>query len=688
MRLSEFLRPSQLGDSARLAPSAATQVHTKPSASASKVIAATLVISQLLQPLTSLAQSNRTDDLGPIRLSTGNNSSQRESSSSDERSERGATSRSTTRRSGSDSDGRSGKSTKNPERELDREERRLLERELIQKDYQRLSEFERYVQRAVGDPENGTPFIRRFGSELMQDSDSVLSQDAVNQVPQDYLISVGDEVLLTIWGAVEADLRLVVDRAGRINVPRVGPVMVAGQRYADLGTTIDQRVGQVFKNYKLSASLGRLRSIRVYVTGFTERPGAYTISSLSTLVNALTRAGGPTASGSYRNIELRRAGKLISTFDLYALLLKGDKTSDRTLQSEDVIHIGPVGSQVALIGSVNTPAIFELRANETVDDLLAMAGGFTAVADRSRLTVERLDARNDARISELVLPASGRQQPRSGDLLRAFSAVDVSLPQHKQNKRVRVEGEVLRPGDFILPANSTLADAVKAAGGLTTGAYIFGTEFSRESVRLSQQDNYDRALRDLETEFTRATTTQRALTADEANAQASRSQGSTKLIERLRAVRPTGRIVLQLRPDASSLPELVVEDGDKLLIPSRPTTVGVFGSVFNGGSYLYSTGGSVSDFLRLAGGPTRGADTGSIFVLRANGSVVSARQRSGGWVFAGGSGLEATPAEPGDTIFVPEELNKTTFVQEAKEWTQILYQFGLGAAALQTIRNN
>ena len=320
-----------------------------------------------------------------------------------------------------------------------------------------------------------------------------------------------------------------------------------------------------------------------------------------------------------------------------------------------------------------------------MDDLLAMAGGFTALADRSRLSVEHLDERNDARISELALPQQGKQQPRSGDLLRAFSAVDVALPQFKQSKRVKVEGEVRRPGEFILPANSSVADAIKAAGGLTPGAYLFGTDFSRETVRIAQQENYDRALRDLETEFTRAATTQRAISADEASAQASRAQGSTKLIERLRAIRPTGRIVLQLNPATTSLPDLALEDGDRLLIPARPTTVGVFGSVFNGGSYLWKEGSSVEDILKLAGGPTKGADSGSTFVLRANGSVASSRQGSSAWL-SFGSALSATPALPGDTVFVPEELNKTTFIQEAKEWTQILYQFGLGAAALKTIR--
>jgi protein involved in polysaccharide export with SLBB domain len=129
-----------------------------------------------------------------------------------------------------------------------------------------------------------------------------------------------------------------------------------------------------------------------------------------------------------------------------------------------------------------------------------------------------------------------------------------------------------------------------------------------------------------------------------------------------------------------------VEDGDRLYVPARANTVGVFGSVFNGGSYLLKPGNSIDDIVRLAGGPTRGADAGSMFVLRANGSVVSARQSSSGW-FGSGNGVSMLAALPGDTVFVPEELNKTTFVQEAKEWTQILYQFGLGAAALKTIRN-
>jgi protein involved in polysaccharide export with SLBB domain len=418
------------------------------------------------------------------------------------------------------------------------------------------------------------------------------------------------------------------------------------------------------------------------VTGFARMPGAYNVSSLSTLLGSLIQAGGPSASGSFRNIELRRNGQRVADFDFYQLLLHGDRSADKPLLADDVIYIGPSGPQVALVGSVNKPAIFELRPGETLNDVLDMAGGFNTVADSTRLLVQHIGVKMADRVAELPMPQSGTQKPQNGDLLRAISVVDAAHPRDDQSKRVKVEGEVLRPGEYVLPANATLNDAIAVAGGLTKNAFVFGTEFTRDSVRKVQQENYDRALRDLETEFTRTTSTQRAISADDAAAQAARASGATRLIERLRATRPTGRVVLQLDYSASRLPELAVEDGDRINVPPVPNTVGIFGSVFNGGSFIYRSGSTLEDILRLAGGPTRGADPDSIFVLRANGTVVSARQSSN-WF--GGGDITHLAAQPGDTVFVPEELNKTSFLQGAKEWTQILYQFGLGVAAFKVI---
>jgi protein involved in polysaccharide export with SLBB domain len=340
----------------------------------------------------------------------------------------------------------------------------------------------------------------------------------------------------------------------------------------------------------------------------------------------------------------------------------------------------------ALIGSFNQPAVIELKPGDAVNDAIAYAGGLSVVADQRRVAMERLSERNDRRVTELSLPRDGAFKVVNGDVLSAFNSVSAALAQAKQFKRVRVEGEVAIPGDYVLTPTSTLMDAVRAAGGLTPEAYLFGTDFSRESVRRVQEVQYERALRDLETEFALNTSSQKVSSAGDAMALGQNQINTTRLVDRLRAVKPTGRIILDLGSASRELPSLTVEDGDRLYIPARPTTVGVFGSVFNGGSYLYTAGASVEDMLKQAGGPTRGADKSSIFVIRANGSVASAHSISKGWLNIG-AGMANLPALPGDTVFVPEDMNKTSFMQEAKDWTQILYQLGLGAAALKTIRN-
>ena len=540
-------------------------------------------------------------------------------------------------------------------------------------------EFEKYVQQLPDGRD-----VRRFGANLVTD-DAIASatQDPLPSVPGDYVIRPGDEIALTIWGSVDANLQLTVDRAGHISVPRVGSISVSGLHEADLADAISHRVGQTFKNFQLTATMGQVRAIRVFVSGYVQRPGSVTVNGLSSVLHALMRAGGPATAGSFRDIHLRRSGKEVAVFDLYDLLLKGDRNTDRLVQPDDVIFVGPVGTQVAVLGSVNQQAIYELRPGETLADVLLMAGNLNAVADRSRVSIERLADRNTGRVALLSLPADASAALGTGDVIRAFSVVTAALPQDKQNEHVRIEGEVAHPGDYILPPGTHVADALRAAGGLTAAAYPYATEFTRESVRKTQEVNYERALRDLETDISRNQANQRVTSTEELSTQAATAQTSSRLLERLRQVRPTGRVVLQLQPDATSLPNLALEDGDTIKVPSRSTSVGIFGSVFNTGSFVFEPDHTTEQYLALAGGPTRGADKASIFMLRANGSVISAQQGSSFW--HSGNDFSQAVVQPGDTIFVPEELGKASFIQGAKDWTQILYQFGLGLAGIKSL---
>lgn len=557
------------------------------------------------------------------------------------------------------------------------------------------SEFELFVRQMAGITkiqgerldEEGLETLRRFGSDLMagrQLVDADPSGEAPNLVPDDYVLGPGDEVIVNLWGGVEANLRLEIDRSGRIAIPRVGTVALTGVRYADLRETIAKRVATQFRSFDVAVSLGQVRAVRVYVTGFVTRPGAVNVSGLSTVLRGLMAAGGPTAVGSYRNIQLKRGGTVVSTFDLYDLLLRGDRSADRVLRNDDVIHVAAVGPQVGVIGSVNKAAVFELRSGETVADALAMAGGLSAVANRNLAVVHRLDERTGQALRNVDLNKDLGQALGNGDVLRVMSAGDVARPMLRQSKRVRVEGEVQHPGDYLLPAGSTLRDAINAAGGTTTEAFVFGTEFTRETVRVSQIENYDRALRDLEAEFTRQAVTRAEKVVPPSDEQSSRNTAQVRMIERLRSVQPNGRVVLQLAAQDKLLPEMPLEDGDRLYVPARPSTINVYGSVFNAGSYVFAGGRSLEQYLGLAGGATRSADTDSVFVVRANGSVVS-NQKRGAWKISGGV-VEALPALPGDTIFVPEDMYHTTASAELKDWAQILYQFGLGALALKNLK--
>src|ERR1700722_3149732 len=266
------------------------------------------------------------------------------------------------------------------------------------------SDFQLFAEEAAGRT------LQVYGRRLFDEVPTTFAPIDHIAVSADYVIGPGDELLIRAWGKIDLDSHLIVDRNGQISLPKVGTVIVAGLRYDQLESHLRWSIGNFFKDFELNVTLGRLRSIQIYVLGSARQPGAYTVSSLSTLVNALFASGGPSATGSMRHIQLRRNDHLVSDFDVYNLLRNGDKSHDVQLLPGDVIYIPPVGPQVALLGSVNEPGIYETRGDTTVSTALEYAGGLTNLAGTDRVLLERVEDHRSRRVDEFGLDASGLQR--------------------------------------------------------------------------------------------------------------------------------------------------------------------------------------------------------------------------------------------------------------------------------------
>ena len=730
-------------------------------------------------------------------------------------------------------------------------------------------EFQDFVAQSTG---RDLPI---FGSDLFTNVPSTFAPVDNIPVTSDYVIGPGDEIMIHAWGQLEIDYSAVVDRTGTINIPKVGTVDVAGIKYQNLQSYLKTAIGRVFRNFDLNVSLGQLRAIQVFVVGQARRPGSYTISSMSTLVNAIFAAGGPSARGSMRAIQLKRGNQVVTELDLYDLLINGDKSKDARLLPGDVIYIPPVGPLVAITGSVNVPAIFELKPTPTepqptthdprpttstggpalrapatndLSDLIAWAGGLASTASGQKATVERIDDHKTLKVAEFKLDAPGMQtrlhdgdlvtiysvasrienavtlrgdvaQParfpwrpgmrvkdlipnsdalisrhywlrknqtvglnntvaelprrtpprdvspvlaqnapvglgvgqglearpeektriksvdeikrnldevnwdyaviermnpkdlsttlvpfnlgkailendptqnlllQPGDVVTVFSVDDVQVPIAKQTKYVRLEGEFANPGVYSVEPGETLRQLVARVGGLSPNAYLFGAELTRESNRVYQQKKLDEAVNRLQREIqsSAVSAAKNATTADETTAAAQQAQAQQVLVAGLRNVKATGRIVLEVPPDETDglkdLPNITLEDSDRFIVPSIPSVVNVVGAVYNENAFVYKPGKRLTDYLRQAGGVSRTGDKADVYLLRADGSVVSKRQS--GWLM---SSFDGERIMPGDTIVVPEDFERTSWTKVLKDYGTILYQFGLGAAAIKVLK--
>ncbi len=305
-----------------------------------------------------------------------------------------------------------------------------------------------------------------FGQSLFVQPPSTFAPMDLLQVPSDYIIGPGDELQVRIWGQVEADLRVIVDRSGQIYIPQVGQISVAGIHYGDLEQHLKREISKIFRNFNITVNVGRLRSIQIFVVGNARYPGTYTISSLSTLINAIFASGGPAPQGSLRHVQVRRDGATITDFDFYDLLIKGDKSKDVRLQPGDVLYYPHVGPLVAISGSVNKPAIYEMKDNSTLNDLIEIAGDLSTVADTSKITVDRLVDHQARKTLEFPYDEESRPLPLTdGDIVRVFSIVS------RFDDTVTLRGNVSNPGRYPWKPGMRVRDLIPNPQALLTRRY-------------------------------------------------------------------------------------------------------------------------------------------------------------------------------------------------------------------------
>ena len=329
--------------------------------------------------------------------------------------------------------------------------------------------------------------LRQFGYDLFRTPATTFAPVEDVPVGPDYVLGAGDSLTIYVWGLVENVFTETVNRNGEIFIPRVGTLKVWGLSFEKAEQLIRDHLSRVFTGFRISVTLGRLRTIRVFVVGEVTLPGAYTLSALSTLTNALFAAGGPSKQGTLRRIRLLRNNHLVSELDFYDFLLRGDKSRDVRLESGDAVFVPPIGPVVGLVGNVNRPAIYELKGETRVTDLLAMAGGLSPGGYLQRLQLERFRDNRERLVQDFNLLDFYQRGLREadpvlqdGDLLRVFP-VDPRI-----YNAVTLEGFIKRPGNYELRPGMRVGDLL-TQDELLPEAYLDRAEIIRVKADLSTE---------------------------------------------------------------------------------------------------------------------------------------------------------------------------------------------------------
>jgi protein involved in polysaccharide export with SLBB domain len=404
--------------------------------------------------------------------------------------------------------------------------------------------------------------LKQFGYDFFKNS--LQLTNAIDAMPAatDYQLGPGDVLNLNVWGAVNFRQELIVGRTGDLAIPKIGSVRVWGLPFEKAQAAVKEALSRSYRNFEMSLTLGKLRSIQVYVVGEVEAPGNYPVSSLATVINALAAAGGPSRNGSLRAVRITRGSQTVATVDLYDMLLSGDRNKDVQLQNGDTIFVPVIGPVVAVAGEVRRPAIYELRGKTTLPEILQMAGGVAASGSLGRIQIERIE-NNSSRIAlDYSLKSSDRKIELGTVELQDRDMVKVFPVQTAVRQVVMVKGNVQQVGEYQFHPGMRLADLIPSTQVLLPESYLDSVEITRMSPPDYRRELITVSLR-------------RALAGNQVDNLTLQEQDSVKVFSRWE-------------------------------MEEKPR-VAVNGAVVNPGTYDYYSGMSVRDLVTAAGSAKRNA---------------------------------------------------------------------------------
>lgn len=530
--------------------------------------------------------------------------------------------------------------------------------------YRRLSETDSSIEKILNqsdDKDDKDEEDEIFGSDFFNSMQTSFMPISAPNLDDSYVLDFGDVLSIQLLGQKDSIDSYQLGRNGAINLPDIGQINLAGLSLGEASKLIRLKVNQAYIGTDSFISLENIRDVSVLLAGDVFYPGVYTLNGSSNMLHALNVAGGIGKLGSYRSIRLIRDNEVIETIDIYDILINGKFTSINRLRNGDIIFVDPRKNVVTLEGAFKRPSKYELIADENASDAIRYANGLTIDADLTNIFLYRI---LDGEVKSIpVASISQFDNILTKDQDRIFV-------RKNSFRNVRIDGAVVRPGNYKLIEGQTVFDLIEEAGGYTLNAFPEGAIYLNEEAKKINTDALDRLYDDF---------------VDGLIQVLQRSTGEmditplVALSQEIKNSEPNGRIIVDLLDDSN---QILVKNGDDILIPEKTNNIFIYGEVLSEGALLFKNGADLEFYLSEASGLKEQANSQSIFIMYPNGKTKQFNRKRN--LFA--SKPQDIIIEPGSVIYVPKKIDNTISSRiTAQAYATILGNISLALASINSI---